>query len=395
METSATINNKPHCFLAIFKDEEAMRGVIETFNIAIRAFQLSGSILREYVPYLTIASSPFYLYHAFKESKDNVQFAKSAVRTRQYADFFFWFSRGINSIGSALSDLIKPFAGGAELAGLTTKNPTLQIAFSWVIPIVLIVSGAIGGIAKTWAFLRTKKDLKLFNEKVPKQYGTVSHLNEMMAYLKGPQEGTDLEKARFKESHFTNHQRRESVLNRVANLQKNPGWKNVRLKIFRLPALSENVSNTLIQDSQQLLDKVQNEENTPFDLIDETLGVYKRLLDEMDKKHELYAEISKNNEELVAFKEEILREGKAIIGTVKSEIYRRLLYHSLFILMAALTVTAGVLILQGHYARVGYILSLVGSGINIGYTIFERTVSQESFYKLYWYLEKKWEDRVE
>lgn len=395
METSLAIPNLPNRFFAIFKDEEAMRGVIETFNVAIRSFQLAGNILGEYVPYLNIASSPFYLYHAVLDSKDNLRFARTAARTRQVADFFFWFSRGINSIGTALSDLIKPFAGGAELAGLTTKNLAVKLAFSWVIPIILIVCGAIGGIAKTWAFIRTKRDLKLFNEKNAEQDGTIHKLKEMLTYLNGPHEGTDLEKERFRENHFTSQKRQESVLQQVANLHQKPGLRNVRLKIYRLAALPENVSINLIQDSQRLLNKVQNEENTSLDLLDETLGIYERLLAEMDENHDLYGEISDKKEELRVLKEEILHKGKAIIGIVKSEIYRRLLYHSLFILMAVLTVTAGILILQGHYARAGYILSIVGSGINISYVIFEKSVSQESFYKLYHYLEKKCEERVE
>lgn len=406
----------PRQCLDFFKDEEWMSLIVDFFSVVSQSLGLAGNIGAKYIPYLSVASSPFYLYHALKNSKERFQMMWTAAKTSRVADAFFWCGQAIDSTGSALSDITKPLAGGLELGGLTAKHFALGICFTLVIPIILIVFGAVGGFSKGWAMMRTHKVLKRFNREARKQDGSLKALAEILEYLQGshlvnlnPKERV-LEEKHFNENHFTNNQRRGAVQARIQSLLGHHDLHKVRSSIERIvshdvekavqPFLDETVHVeqvdpieelesplNLLGDIQALQKKLVANTASEFQLIDETLGLYKRLLVQIDEKQELYKEIKRNHDELETLKEEILREGGEIIGTVRSEIHRKLCYHALFILMAAITLTAGVLLLYAKYSHIGHILSITSSALSFIYILFEKKVSQETFYKMDRYLQ--------
>lgn len=407
----------PRQCLEFFKDEEWMSLIVDFFGIASRSLEFAGNVGAKYVPYLSIASSPFYLYHALKNSKERFLLMWAAAKTARVADTIFWFGRAIDSTGTALSDISKPFAGGFELGGLTVKHFALGITFTLVIPIILIVFGAIGGVSKGWALIRTQKVLKRFNQEAEKQDGSLKMLAETLEYLQGPQlistnpKEFILNQTHFNENHFTNAPRREAVQARIQALLGHHDLHKVRSSIERIvshdveeavhPILEEleNVRKPesikelesplmLLQDIQSLQKKLVTESASEFQLLDETLGLYRRLLGHVDETEELYEEIKRNCDELQILKDEILREGGEIIGTVRSEIHRKLCYHALFLLMATITLISGVLLLYGKYSQIGYGLALASSCLNLIYVLFEKKVSQQTFYKMDRYIQK-------
>ncbi|MCC5831770.1 MAG: hypothetical protein JJU12_01845 [Chlamydiales bacterium] len=401
----------PRQCLEFFKDEEWMSLIVDFFGIASRSLEFVGNVGGKYIPYLSIASSPFYLYHALKHSKERFQLMWTAAKTSRVADVLFWCGQAIDSTGEALSGITRPFAGGLELGGLTSKHFALGVCFSLVIPVILIVFGAIGGLTKGWAMVRTQKALRRFNREVEKEDGSLKALAETLEYIQrghlisaDPQERL-LDEKHFNENHFTNAYRKEAVHKRIQTLLGHHDLHKVRSSMEHI--VSKDVENAvhpfleemelmqdiepvpelvapleLLSDIKFLNKKLVTATVSEFQLADETLGLYERLLNQIDVEHDLYGEIKRNRDELADLKEEILREGGEIIGTVRSEIHRQLCYHAFFILVATITLTAGVLLMYAQYSHIGYGLALAGSSMNIIYIIFEKKVSQETFCKM-------------
>jgi len=384
----------PRKCLDFFKDEDWMTLIVDLFGIASRSLELTGAELYvPYVPYLSIASAPFSLGHAVKNSIERIQLMSYAARTSRVADVFFWLGRGIDSVGSTLSSIVRPFAGGLEVAGLTSKLISLGVIFTRVIPMILIVSGAIGGLSEGWAMMRTHKVLKQFNQEVGKQNGSLEALAKTLEYLQGSQllgiknsKERALKEKYFNENHFTNNQRREAVLKRVRTLM-DPQALSSMLKgidsIKNVESYSKlNDLIDLIEKNHSIFQNLTKESSTEFKLIDETLALYQILLNQIDTDHELYQGITQNQKDLIALRKNILQEGGEIIGTVRSEIHRILTYHAVFILIASISLIAGVLLLYPQYLYIGYGLALASSSLSVLYILFDKTVSQESFYKM-------------
>lgn len=395
----------PQKFLAFFMDEQWMSVIVDFFGIASRVLGLIGNVGGKFVPYLSIASSPFYLFHAIGHSKERFQLMYAAARTARIADTIFWLGRGIESFGSAVSDIVKPFGGGFELAGLTARHLAIGIVFTMVIPVVLIVFGAIGGVAKGWSLIRTGKVLREFNKRAEKQDGSLEELAEILEYLQGPQvvkkKSRDfiLQEKHFNENHFTNDQRREAVQARIRFLMHHHDLQQIRIdgdveKTARdiieehlLDTKTEGIHTNLdpqlqlIENIQELYGKLFTESTTELRMMDDTLKLYKQLLS-LIEEGELKEEIEEKYNNLLDLKKEILREGGEIIGTVRSEIHRQLCYHAFFILLAAITLTAGVLLLTPYYHHVGFALAISSSGLSVLQVLFDKTVSQKTFYKM-------------
>ncbi len=264
--------------------------------------------------------------------------------------------------------------------------------------------------------VRTRKVLKQFNKKV-EQDDSLEALAKTLEYLQGPQlvsmknpKEFDLEMNHFKKNHFTNDRRGKAIEARVKALMDDD-LDEVRAMIEHIASdkVKEVISPEshpellLIHDIQRLLQKLPTiKSDTEISLINETLWLYDQILDQIKPNHELYNEIQQKRENLQALKEKIekiLGEGEEIIETVRSEIHRRLIYHAVFILMAAITVAAGVMLLDPQHLLIGNGLVLGSSSLNVLYILFDKMVSQKSFYKMDRYLqnllEKKSEPSVE
>ncbi len=366
----------------LLNDEQLICLIVSFLGVAIRGLQFAGNIGGEFLPYLGILSSPFRLYHAARSANGRLKLLMCAASTGQVAEAIFWFARSVDTVGKGISSSVKPFAGGVQLAGASVSHMGLGVTFTLVLPIVLIACGAVGGVAKGWATLRTAQVLRQFNQETEKQDGTLKALGEVLDYLQGPVpdvlEGSKqsiLAEKYFNENHFTNDSRREALQQRAAQLmQKNP--VNIWSYVERLHALkrTEVYGLHLASASSQL------------QLIDELITVYDKIL--AGESTGITGEMRCKRAELVALKQELMQEGEEIIGTVRSEIHRKLLYHTVLLIIAVLTVTSGSLLLVPHLHTAGYALSMSSGGLFVLYILFDKLVSQERFYKIDRFLQR-------
>ncbi|MCH9626404.1 MAG: hypothetical protein S4CHLAM2_00260 [Chlamydiales bacterium] len=327
----------------LLNDEQITCLVVSLLGVAIRGLQFAGTIGGECLPYVGILTAPFSLYHTARAGKGRFTLLMCALSTGQVAESIFWVARGVDSIGKGISSCIKPFAGGVQLAGAQVSHIGMGVTFTLVLPIILIVCGAVGGIAKGWATIRTAQVLRQFNREAEKQDDSLKALGEILEYLQGPvpdvlegsKQSALLEEKLFNENHFTNDSRRKALQERAAKLaEKSYG-------------------------------------------VDELIDLYDRIL-----VHENLDTIHVNRHELVMLKQELMREGKEIVGTARSEIHRKLLYHALFLLVSLISITAGSLLLVPHLHTAGYALTMTSGSLFALYILFDKLVSQERFYKM-------------
>ncbi|MEZ5314639.1 MAG: hypothetical protein R3E91_00265 [Chlamydiales bacterium] len=381
--------NLPTRCLNFFKDEGYMSFIVDLFGISTQSLDLIGNVAAGYAPYLSIASSPFYLYHALKNSKERFQLMWRAAKTAQISDAVFLFGQGIDSTGTAISDVTKPFANGFYLAGLTSQHLVLGICFTLILPIILIVFGTIGGICKGWSMIRTQKVLRQFNDISKLEDSSFEALNKVLGHLLGEDlvkkdlKKTNLSLTLFNENHFTNTDRRKVIQDRICELKKKEIHFFKTNKSFS-PSIKKDIQPSDEEDLNDLTD---------FQSIGMFLDEYETSLENLNKDinpldNGNFQEVKESIKKLKEFRKEITAERKEIIGLTRSEMHRKICYHALFILMALMTLTAGILLIQNQYANIGRILNITTSTLSIGYVIFEKTVSQKSFYKIDSYLHK-------
>lgn len=403
-----------------FADGQNMQLIVEFFSISSQICSIAHSALSHAIPYLHIVSSPFYLYQAVLLAKSRFKLMIQAHRVSQVADVFFWGGKGIEAIGSALGDLVKPLNGGFQLTGLTQVT-LIGILFSFVIPIVLMVCGAVGGITQTWALIRTNKVLREFNEKVEGRGDSLEGIAELLIFLQGAQAPLshgdkeadrlaqaqfELDREHFNENHFSKDVRQGAIRAKIsaklgelkAVKEGIPGVKMVvpligkmKEKLSREKDMEEAIS--LIQRIEKLCgDLLLNEEGAEFKWIDQTATLYgqlKRLLDE-----EQYLSVwNENNSLRVGLLEDVNKglealeslrpEGNEIIDTVRAEIHRQIGKHVIAILLGAMVFTAGVLfLLSSNYQMAATYLSLASGVLTVAAIIFDKKISEERFLQI-------------
>lgn len=322
--------------LEVFGDPELMSGVCDLIATGSHICSLTASTAAEFTPYLNIISAPLYLYHAFKEAKERFGLMHAAFKTSEIADMFFWGGGAIGAVGSALSDIIKPLAGGITLFGLS-QLPALAVTFNFAIPIALIILSTIGGVTQGWSMARTQKVLHQYKQKK----GELKTLSSLKKYLQGPQpeglsaERYKLDEKHFKGNHFTSDARQKMVLNRTLDL------------------------------SNQLLVMIQGLKTVGPELADRS------------------RDLEQERDGLDALKKQIYHEGQEIVDTVHSEIHRKLSEQMLIILGAIITLIAGILFIAfPHHATTGYALSLAASTLGVFGVIYSKGCSQERFLQI-------------
>lgn len=410
------IKEIPKNCLEVFRDEQWMSVAVSFFGVTLSSFEIIGNPLTPYVPYLNILSSPFYLYHAIKISKDRFRMMVYAAQTSRIADMFFWMSRGTEMLGTTISNITKPFSSGFTLGGLTAHHIGVGIIFTFILPIILIAFGTIGGFSRGWALARTYQVLKEFNQETNREAENkpLACLTNTLEYLLGSKiEQTnpkiyELETRRFNENHFTSDQRKEAIQKRVQNLMDREiqpmrsfiqqmgspsieGIASQLLKQLQTKAIDEsdeiNECSLLLEEIQGLCQKLILGATSELSLVDETLNIYGRILNQIEGGTELYEEVREKRAELLRIKKEILKEESEIVGMVRSEIHRKLCYHAFFISAALITLIAGVLLLTPYLHAFGYGLVITTGVMNILYVLFDKYVSHESFYKMDRYLQ--------
>src|SRR5262249_40253550 len=151
---------------------------------------------------------PFYLYHGIKEATIRFKLMTTAIKTRQVANAFFMGGKGLGELSSVVSDLIRPFAGVATLAGFA-HIPAIGLVFSFIVPIILIVLNSIGGVTKGWSLIRAVKTLQELKDKRKKLDGALNGVADLLKDLLGPtapekeadRDKYELEMKVFKDNH--------------------------------------------------------------------------------------------------------------------------------------------------------------------------------------------------
>ena len=371
--------------LAVMQDAKWMGLIVNNFTIIARVCTLIGQSTGQVVPYLNIATTPFYLYPTIKSSSDRFKLFKSAIKSSQITEGFFWAGRGFGSVGLAIGNLIKPFAGGAQIAGWHSI-PAVSTFFILVIPVLLIVLSAIGGAIEMWATERNARAYKDFEQKTSKVNENLEELDQLLNELCGPQPGAygeqmdkyTLDLKYFNETHFTNDMRRERIQSRIETLLDQP---QRRAKILNEMKKLQGLMGEVHLLSEELMDPLSSD----FKNLDTLIELYDKLLPTEDEN--LKTVIGESLKELQGLKENLLQEGKEILSATKSEMHRILLQNAVMLLIVVLGLTAGILFLLPPPCPIAASILVIASAVFASANIlFDKTVSQERFLALGRYL---------
>jgi hypothetical protein len=334
----------PSACLDFLKDDKWMAMMSELFGMASQMCSLIGTDATKYVPFLSIISSPIYLYHAVKESYDRFKLVNSAYACKEFADLFFWLGRGIGSVGTAVTDVMKPFVGGITLLGLVNLH-VLGFSLSFILPILFIVLSAIGGASTGWAASRSAKALHQFRQRKKELDNSMGALEGLLKSMTDPLDATPaghLYTFNLYDSCFTDNVRQLLIQKRIEALL---GFNQpVMQKAHRL--LMKTLD--LIFESKEL-SQALNDPTTSFcQKLDQLLVIYQEIL-KYPEIHEFVSEVDKlkaSYKALTKLKDTLLKEGRALTQALEIEIRCKLAEHLLNVLAAALTLAASLLFLM-------------------------------------------------
>ena len=370
--------------LGFFRDEQWMAFVTDMLAIGSHTCSLMEETrATECVPYIGIVSGPLYLYHAVTASIQKFKLMISACKTSRVADAFFWASGAIGSFGIALGNVVKPIAGGVILFGL--KSATLNLVFSFVIPIILITFSVIGGMNQTWARGRTEMAQLHFIQRKAK-LSSLKHVEVFLQELAGPQLASEdslsthhyqLDLEHFQNAHFTSSDRRIAVQKRIQNLL---GKQQSQGKMVAAHCELEQVLKLMGQT--QVLASIKKD--SLFDQIDKTLSLSGKVIKLAQQKGLEVGNLIAGREDLASLKTQMLQEGFEIIESVESEIHRKIAIQNVGILNALITLGAGILFLIGPQSQyyLGYILSLSASATGAINILVDKGVTSQEFLRM-------------
>lgn len=375
----------------LFQEGNMRLLMLELFGLTSKVSTALGSA--KAVPYLNLLAAPTYLKQSSQKAYERFRVMHDAIEVGQKADSFFWATQGFDLAGSSLSSIAKTAKGTLQLAGAMEKAVVAMI-FAFILPIILIVVGVIGGVANALSISRNAKALKQFNEKSKDVKHDLNAIVTTLDYLQGPmhnvtREDLHAEKAvqtklrveckNFKEAHFTNGTRFKAIQERIdrldarakikmapEKLKKIPGWEDLFQMVRGLEGLYQEL----------LLSKYGDESK----LVDRLISFYEQLeMSRLNHNEILLKLLRTNKEELLSLK----REGRQIVELAKSEIHRTLFYNALFLLMAVMILTDGMLFLTDpHHLYVANGLSIASCVLDIAYLLFDKKISSEQFLEL-------------
>ncbi len=374
--------------LSFFGNEQWMSFVTDMLAIASHMCSLMEQTrATECVPYIGIISGPLYLYHAVEAAVQKFKLMVSACKTSRVADVFFWGGGAIGSFGIALGNVIKPIAGGVILFGL--KGATLNLVFSFVIPIILITFSVIGGMNQTWSRGRTELAQLNFNQRKT-GLKSLKNVEDFLKDLLGPQMVSEdslakhhykLDLEHFQNAHFTSDDRRMAIHKRIERLLGLGGQdSNVELTQAR-DALG---LSAILSQIEHVQDIASTSQGSLFEQIDKTLSLSDKTILLAEQRGLLVEGLVSGKEGLITLKKQMLEEGFAIIESVESEIHRKIAMQNVGILNALVTLGAGILFLIGPQSQyyLGYTLSLSASVMGAISIIVDKSVSHEQYLRM-------------
>ncbi len=359
------------------------------------------------IPYLSLIASPFHLLFAAKQSYSRFKVLLTAFKARDVVSVFFLGLMSIDSLGSAFGAVSRTFFGGAQFTGI--KNyPIFPVIFTKVLPVVMIVFGAIGAIADSWSLCKNIGALRALNKKAEGSDRSFNLLLEALEYLKGPVEETvegeapnlrkmaqhKVDRWFFESNHSTSDARFAHLKERIdAFLEDN--------SLLGITDLQQQVNRAVapFKDSSKSTENLKK-------LHDEIVALHQELTNSLEenpalaikKTRTLLNKVSKlaQEEQFKDFRDPLnlaIKDFETLEGDLKiaeelmqigrGELHRKLLYRCIGILTSLMSLTAGILIIiePNEFILQATILSLATSGINVGKYAFDKTISQEWYAK--------------
>lgn len=352
----ARISRLSNQALALCQDRQTILGVLKLLEITSRACDLGGM---ETTPYAHFFLAPIYLYHATKLTLNRLKLMLAAAKVQAVAKSYFWLSQGLEGATSAIANVAKAFSGSVEIAGAKAVH-TFGLLFSTVVPIVFMVAGSVGGIAKGWAYWR--------NTRLLKQMKHMGDLHAFLTFLQGSTLVRDHEDANadaaalarfhhddFMSAHFTSPHRFKVIEEKMRvfigsdkKLQLPQDPLSVRIQAF-LTRVAEGMATRTELDG---------------------------LADELEAK-------LRDPELAAAWKghQEVLDD---VITGMRSDISRKMYYNAYYVLIALLLIALATLMITGAGPRpLNASLAITLCVLKLGVIVFDKGVSQEKFEKLF------------
>jgi len=387
----------PSSCLDFMKDAKWMSLIVSIFTIASQSCSLIAESAGLAVPILNIASSPFLLHTTIKGCLMRFRLVESAAKTSRVVEALFWSGRGIGSIGMAISNLIKPFVGGLRISGIHSL-PGAALTFTVIFPILLICLSTIGGASEGWSMVRNAKVFREFKLQRVEVDEDLENLDQLLTFLLGPQESAfadkelehELELRFFKDTHFTNDSRREVIQERIRSLLGHRDLHKIQSAQERLVGEEMKDLIEMTKGASDLYQNLLDPNRSYFQNIETALCLYEQLIQahgklnlEEEPIQNLVAEMKEGFNELTDLKNLLLQEGGSILELSESEIHRILMQNAVTILIATLSLIAGVLfLLPGSCPLVASALAITSASFTIINVLFDKSISQERFLAL-------------
>jgi hypothetical protein len=370
--------------LEVIRDDKWMSMTSDFFGSASNICSLIGGGASTFVPYLTILSAPVCLFHAIKESHKRLRLMVVAFKVSKIAEVFFQAGRAMGCVGAALSDLIKPFAGGVILLGLS-NIPAVAFTFSTLFPIILIILSVLGGASQSWALARSSSAYLDFKKKREVLNGSLESLELFLKQVEGPVPHSPayvLEAKNWSDDCFTTDKRQKMIQQRIKNLLSFDGETTIR-------PVQEAIQKILpiLKETQTLASEAFNHQLSPFQKIDKTLAIGNQLLEvaqdlevEDPLLNDALADVKNTHKELQALKEILYDEGVNIGDVMKNELERKLAEQVFNVLAAALMIVSALLLLHfPNQAKLAYVLSVTSSALNVACVVLNKSISHKFF----------------
>lgn len=214
-------HSHPDCVIDFFDNARAMQLVRASLSITSQTCALVGGTASNLIPGLSILTFPFLPYHSSGSVYNHFESMIEAFRVSAIADALFWGAQAIDSMGTLISDLVKPFAGHAHLLNLSSLSPFFNV----VIPGFITAAGAVGAIVEVVELVKVQQALDEFHFR-----SNNKDWRKTLQYFQGPmaearktegQHALDLlalQQKLFKKIHFSSDERFGALQVRIQNL---------------------------------------------------------------------------------------------------------------------------------------------------------------------------------
>lgn len=374
----------PSKIVQFFSESKTMLGLLELLGITSKSCSLIGGDGNSAIPYLGLFSSPTYLYHSASKAYERFKIMTDAILVKRVSDAFFWAAKGLDSTGTSIGIVTKTSSSVLTLLGFSTFA-VFGLMFTLIMPILLTVLGALGGIAIGCSLWK--------NARAIKHYESLKELSDTLEYLQGPKlrlekEDSDTDKAAKERLHRLETNNFESV-----HFSSDPRSLYIKQKLDKI--------QTTIASQKEFAIKMKEELRDVFLSMKDMEEIFQRILtmkegDEfklIEDMHYLYDKLAANhnlNEELRFMMNENRKELRRTLALARktsfeagSDMHRVLCYNALFLLMSVIMVADGILILVApQHAAISSCICIGVSILDLGFIIFDKNVEIEQFHRL-------------